>query len=581
MTGDEVHPKLGHLRNAKQMNTPGFGTLVLSRRRNKGLTRLRKRKGLVWPRRQWRGTGTGARAAAGLISSDGRRALTLTRYSVMAGNLNAACKHMRYLLRDGVSRDGTPGRAYDAAGDNVDVDAFLKRSKRDPYQFRVLVSLEDGARLAELQPFIRDLMAQMRYDLNTNLDWIAVDHFNTGYPHTHIVIRGRAGDGKALVIDRNYIMYGMSARARALATLELGPVSELERLQKLSNEVSQERLTLLDRALLARSKDGVLTLAASPGPEPLQQTLQLGRLRTLQRLGLVQERQIGVWSLDAHLETRLRRLGQRADKFKMMQRALNEVGLDRGAAALALFERGPRKAPLVGRVLGTGQVDEMTERTWVVIDAADGRVHYAELGRLKFAEIPERGNLVVLAAAAPGGKPSSAPQLQLLSAIVIEQQTSYEGPTWIDRALLARWRPDPEAGGFGADLRRAFAARLDWLRERQLVRPKESTGELVPVPDMMRALRQLERQHLIATLSRDLGASYIASERGTPISGVYDRSIVTPTERLAVIRRQDTFTLMPWKPALEPLRGQLVRGVIGPHRVTWTRDRGRALPGPG
>jgi type IV secretory pathway VirD2 relaxase len=30
----------------------------------------------------------------------------------------------------------------------------------------------------------------MERDLH-GLDWVAVDHFNTGHPHTHIVIRGR------------------------------------------------------------------------------------------------------------------------------------------------------------------------------------------------------------------------------------------------------------------------------------------------------------------------------------------------------------------------------------------------------
>jgi type IV secretory pathway VirD2 relaxase len=29
----------------------------------------------------------------------------------------------------------------------------------------------------------------MERDLDTNLDWIAVDQHNTGHPHTHIVIR--------------------------------------------------------------------------------------------------------------------------------------------------------------------------------------------------------------------------------------------------------------------------------------------------------------------------------------------------------------------------------------------------------
>ena len=53
----------------------------------------------------------------------------------------------------------------------------------------------------------------------------------------------------------------------------------------------------------------------------------------------------------------------------------------------------------------------------------------------------------------------------------------------------------------------------------------------------------------------------------------------TPTGKIAVIRRQDTFTLAPWKPALEPFKGRAVMGLVGPTRVTWNLDRGRGLPG--
>jgi hypothetical protein len=70
-------------------------------------------------------------------------------------------------------------------------------------------------------------------------------------------------------------------------------------------------------------------------------------------------------------------------------------------------------------------------------------------------------------------------------------------------------------------------------------------------------------------------------EPGSRVSGVYERSISTPSGRLAVIRREDTFTLAPWKPALEPMRGRAVNGLIGPNRVSWTLDRGRRLPGRG
>ena len=143
------------------------------------------------------------------------------------------------------------------------------------------------------------------------------------------------------------------------------------------------------------------------------------------------------------------------------------------------------------------------------------------------------------------------------------------------QAVLAKWRPDPDVAGFGAELRSAFATRLRWLEKRQLVAPTDGADELFPKPDMMRSLRQFETQRLVASLSRELRAAYVPHEVGTRINGIYERPIVTPTGRLALIRREDTFTLAPWKPALEPLRGRAVTGVVGPTRVTWTIDRAR------
>ena len=575
MSQDDFDAKHGRARNA---NVRERYTTQVGRQLGK-LAGGRRKLGRISPAATFnRGVGIGVRAAAGLIAPNGRRVIASSRYTIMAGNLDAARLHLRYILREGVSRDGSRGRAYDTTSDDVDVDQFLRRSRGDRYQFRFMVSAEDGARLKDLKSFIRGLMAQMQYDVGSHLDWLAVDHFNTGHPHTHIVIRGRDDKGKDLVIARDYMGYGLRARARVLVSLELGPESEMERLQKLANEMMQERFTLLDRSLLAHAKDGVLAIASMQEFDQVGRTLRIGRLKTLQRLGLAEERRPGVWMLAADVEVKLRQLGERADKFKMMQRALKDAGIDRGAAALALFERGARKAPLIGKVVGVGSIDDITDRSWVAVDAVDGRVHYAELGWLRPSDVPQRGSLVCLAAGTVAGKPSAAPKLQLLSALEIERQTNYEGPTWIDQALLDKWQPDPVAAGFGAELRHAFASRLRWLRQRDLLAPNNDTGEWAPLPDLMRILRRLETQRLVAELSRELGATYVACEGDRRICGIYARAIVTPMGKLALIRRDDTFTLAPWKPALEPLRGQMVTGWVGPSRITWTPDRGRALP---
>jgi hypothetical protein len=96
---------------------------------------------------------------------------------------------------------------------------------------------------------------------------------------------------------------------------------------------------------------------------------------------------------------------------------------------------------------------------------------------------------------------------------------------------------------------------------------------------MMHTLRRKETDGIVQGLSQRLNATFVATPPGNRISGTYDHSITTPTGRIAVIRREDTFTLGPWKSALEPMRGRLVNGFVGPSRVTWALDRGRSLPG--
>jgi hypothetical protein len=262
------------------------------------------------------------------------------------------------------------------------------------------------------------------------------------------------------------------------------------------------------------------------------------------------------------------------------KQAPRELGIDRGTAAMALFERGPRKTPLIGKVIGVGMVDEITDRTWVVVDAIDGRIHYADLGRIAPDAIPQRGMLLALAGDETlRGKPTSVPRIEVLSAVEIGRLATYDGPTWLDEAIIGRLQVQKDTRGLPTELRQALVDRGRWLAGQGLAAASGS-GEVVPKADMMRSLRQRETTHLAETLSRQLNAIHVPRETGSRISGVYEHAIMTPTGRLAVIRSTDTFTLAPWKPALEPLRGRAVLGLVGPSRVMWTLDRAaRCLDG--
>lgn len=59
----------------------------------------------------------------------------------------AADAHLRYLERDGVTRDGEKGRAYSAFENEADGRAFIERGREDRHQFRLIVAPEDAVEM--------------------------------------------------------------------------------------------------------------------------------------------------------------------------------------------------------------------------------------------------------------------------------------------------------------------------------------------------------------------------------------------------------------------------------------------------
>lgn len=285
-------------------------------------------------------------------------------------------KHLRYIERDGAGRDGEPGRAYGPQTDEADLDAFKERAADDRHHFRFIVSPEDGAELDDLRTYTRHLVDRMEADLGTRLDWVAVDHWNTDNPHTHLIVLGRDDTGKDLIIAGDYIAHGFRHRAAELATEWLGPRTELEIQQTLQREVEQERWTSLDRTLQREAgEDGRVQIERFNEPRLQRQRLLLiGRLQRLQRLGLADDTQPGTWAVHADAEKTLRALGERGDIIRTMQRAMRGEPRE-----LAVFEPGDDGRTILGRVAAKGLADELRDRGYLVIDGVDGKAHYVAL----------------------------------------------------------------------------------------------------------------------------------------------------------------------------------------------------------
>ena len=309
-----------------------------------------------------------------------RRVMVKARIVRLAGGgAKAAVAHLRYLQRDGTTREGQRGTLYSADLDSADGKAFLERGIGDRHQFRFIVAAEDGAEYEDLKPMIRRLMEQAEKDLRTRLDWVAVDHFNTGHPHSHILVRGKDDRGQDLIIAREYITEGLRQRAVDLVNLDLGPRTDLEIMRANLREMGQERFTGIDRRLLrAVDADGLVSPHNLDGVE---QSIRAGRLATLGRMGLAVEERKGRWRLSDELEPTLRAMGKRGDIIATLDREVRARELATAPSDYAIYDPARSDArPIVGRIAARGLSDEQVGREYLIVDGIDGRAHYVEIG---------------------------------------------------------------------------------------------------------------------------------------------------------------------------------------------------------
>ena len=290
--------------------------------------------------------------------------------------------HLRYLERDGVNRDGEKGKAYSTLEDEADSKAFIERGREDRHQFRFIVAPEDSNEMADLKKFTRDLMRQVERDLETRLDWVAIDHYNTGHPHTHVIVRGVLEEGGILNIAGDYIAYGIRHRASELATLELGYQSEIELQSKLKTEVEVERWTRLDKMLATEQHEkGVVDLRPGEGATYAfreNRGVLFGRVKFLERYGLSGEIETGQWVISDRAEVTLKELSDRNDIIKTMHRALATHGLEQARGVDQYVRHGERpNEKITGRVLAKGwPTMRSTSGVYLVVDGVDGRVHH-------------------------------------------------------------------------------------------------------------------------------------------------------------------------------------------------------------
>lgn len=523
--------------------------------------------------------GRGQRAsiqANRLITSRTRGAVVkarVVRHSPRSAPLGT---HLDYLRRDGVTRDGEKARLFGPGTENADARAFAERCGDDRHHFRFIVSPDDAPDMADLRSFTRDLVGQMEKDLGTKLDWVAVDHWNTEHPHVHLIVRGVRDDGQDLVISRDYIKEGMRDRARELITQELGPRTDLDIRRTLESQIETERWTQLDRQLVRDAgKSGIIDLAPRADRQPDEfHALKVGRLRTLEILGVAGQVGHSQWFIRPEAESVLRELGERGDIIKRMHRALTERGIERGSASYVLAGES-LDVPVVGRLLERGLDDELKGTAYAVVDGVDGRTHHIKLPHLDAAGDSPPGSIVELRAY-EDAQGQRRVALAVRSDLDIHSQVNATGATWLDRQGVAREPIALSEGGFGAEVQRALEQRAEHLIGEGLA--ERQGGRVVFARRLLNTLRDREVSALGEKLAAETALPFNHANGGEYVAGSYRQRFTLASGRFAMIDDGLGFQLVPWSPSLEKQIGRHVSGVARDDGgVDWDFGRKRGL----
>lgn len=510
-----------------------------------------------------------------LIASRTRLCTVKARVARNKGQRGPLSRHLDYLRRDGVTRDGEKARLFGPDSDSVDAREFAARSEDDRHHFRFIVSPEDAVDLEDLKGFTRELMRQAEKDLGTKLDWVGVDHWNTDNPHVHVILRGRTDDEQDLVIDRDYIRSGLRDRAQDLVTQELGPRTERDVAKALDAQIEADRWTALDRQLAADAgRNCIIDVAPSRDRRPEAYLVQkVGRLRYLERLGLARSVGGGQWILSDEAEGTLRALALRGDIIKRMHQALTGQGIER-AAADYVIATGRDETQVAGRLVERGHDDELKGTAFAVVDGVDGRVHHIRFPDLDATGDSAPGSIVELRIF-EDAKGEGRAALAVRSDLTIDAQIKADGASWLDRRLIGGDTRDL-GGGFGLEVRQAMKDRTEHLIEEGLARREAS--RVIFARNLLAILREREVTALGEKLAEEMDLPFQKPGQGDYVAGTYRHRFALASGRFAMVDDGLGFKLVPWTPSMDKHHGQHISGVARTDGgVDWSFGRKRGL----
>ena len=401
-------------------------------------------------------------------------------------------QHLDYIQRDGTNEKGDRAEAYGRGVESLKSDltnelsldpekelspiqGFAERCKDDRHHFRFIVAPEDSSELLSLTEFTQDLVAQMETDLDTKLDWVAANHYDTGQPHTHLVIRGVRDNGKDLVIPRKYISQTLRQRAQDLVEIELGPVTQIEGRVRMAHQVNAERLTGIDKSISdALDKGEINFRGPAPKGRVWYRQLQVKRLQKLSQMGLAEKLTAGRWKVEPDFAQTLKDMGERSDIIKAINRSLKDEGLARRLVSgrNRYNPNRPAAQPLEGVVKQFGRHDDTREGGYVIIQTLNGEHIHTKVSETETFETLAKGQVVTLQPHPQGARK--------IDHSIAEFAKSHGG-------VYSKVHHVTEGGNVSPAYAQAHVRRLEALRRENLVVRKQDGTWRIPHDYLERA----------------------------------------------------------------------------------------------
>jgi hypothetical protein len=577
------------------------------------------------------GTGRAAllRMHVSYLAREAKASRSPAEPAVEKGQENGLQRSVDYLAREG--REAAPGISfYNQRESGVDAQMVTSGWADDARHFRLIISAEDGPALGDLRPFIREVMVNLDARLGTRLEWVAVDHHDTDNPHSHVLIRGKRGDGQDLFIPSRLISSGIREHAQEVVTRVLGPRLGVDLAREREREIREVGVTTLDRELKARLR--------RDGGDVSRPDL-VARLEQLERWGLAAHSSDG-WRLADGLTHRLGAMKEYAE----VERAV--AHLQRGEAKALLA--ADAAAPVLGELVHARLDDQFGDNFLAVVETGVSELRYARFDRADdlavLADAPP-GAIVAFEPAVARPRPSDeavarvaartggvysaghhasvephvdgglvAANVRRLEAMRrsgfvarradgvfeiapdhLERATKFEaqlarkapvtarvvsywtlaeqvnalGPTHLDHVLTGEALVPKGDSAFA----RRYAMALQQRRLLMIGQGWMGEADKRLSPSVLRTLASNERADLAKRLSGEFGRP-VLTQTPARLRGLYARRVDLAQGRVAVILQERQAYVVPWRPALERFAGREVEGVLRGQTLSWGLVRG-------